>query len=106
MEAGQLTKKISIKAKTFTTNNTGERTESWAEIRNCWANITLKSNNEIFSNDQTTHLYTYVMTTRYFVNPLFNETCQIVFNNETYSIETIDTQQMWDEIRIYTRKIV
>ena len=106
MQAGQLSERISIQAPTRVTDEFGDWTSTtYNEIRNCWANVKLKTAAETYGNDQWTQVYAYMFTVRYFSHDDFNETCIVVWDNRTYEIKTIDRQIQWDEVRIYAKLV-
>ena len=85
--AGQLDRRITIQSFTTTTDDFGEVVKSFTTLAEVWAKVEEKRGNEGEDGNQLVATKRVEFFIRYRSD--INEQMRIVYNNETYKIETI-----------------
>jgi len=85
--AGQLDRRITIQSFTTTTDDFGEVVKSFTTLAEVWAKVEEKRGNEGEDGNQLVATKSVEFFIRYRSD--INEQMRIVYNNETYKIETI-----------------
>ena len=86
-QAGQLDRRITIQSFTTTTDDFGEVVKSFTTLAEVWAKVEEKRGNEGEDGNQLVATKRVEFFIRYRSD--INEQMRIVYNNETYKIETI-----------------
>lgn len=86
-QAGQLDRRITIQSYTTATDDFGEVVKSFTTLANVWAKVEEKRGNEGEDGNQLVATKKVDFLIRYRSD--IDEQMRIVYNNETYKIETI-----------------
>ena len=86
-QAGQLDRRITIQSFSTTTDDFGEVVKSFTTLANVWAKVEEKRGNEGEDGNQLVATKRVEFFIRYRSD--INEEMRILYNNETYKIETI-----------------
>jgi len=88
-QAGQLDRRITIQSFTTTTDAFGQRVKSFGTFANVWSKVVEKVGNEAENGDMISATKRVDFYIRYRSD--INEQMRIVYNNETYKINAIQS---------------
>jgi SPP1 family predicted phage head-tail adaptor len=101
-QAGQLDRRITLQTFTSSTDAFGQLNKSFTTLASVWAKVVEKSGSENEQSDQLVAVKKVHFFIRYRSD--INEQMRIVYNNKTYKIEAIISDESRDSFqRIETR---
>ena len=88
MQIGDLDRRITIQQSTTTTNNYGEKVDSWATYRKVWGMLSYERGDEQFEAKQKTAVRVVKWTVRY--DSSITEKMRISWDSGIYDIRSIE----------------